>query len=258
MTNYREILRLHSLGLNKTEIASSCQCARNTVAATLQRAANCGLQWPLPEEMSDKQLSERLFPTSPSKPVYKMPDYAYVHKELQRSGVTLNLLWLEYCDQCRAAGEIPYQSTQFNKYYADYLAKVNATMHLNHKPGEVMQVDWAGDTATVIDTDILPQNQLYLRFGENVRALRREKHLSQEELSEMVFTTQKYISCIEMGRAHPSLEACLRIADALHVSIDTLLKGIIETGSEVLKPNSPEQDLLDNVIWVVHRYLENR
>ena len=96
MTNYREILRLHSLGLNKTEIASSCQCARNTVAATLQRAANCGLQWPLPEEMSDKQLSERLFPTSPSKPVYKMPDYAYVNKELQRSGITLNLLWLEW------------------------------------------------------------------------------------------------------------------------------------------------------------------
>ena len=153
MTNYREILRLHSLGLNKTEIASSCQCARNTVAATLQRAANCGLQWPLPEEMSDKQLSERLFPTSPSKLAYKMPDYAYVRKELQRSGVTLNLLWLEYCDRCRAAGEIPYQSTQFNKYYADYLAKVNATMHLNHKPGEVMQVDWAGDTAAVIDTD---------------------------------------------------------------------------------------------------------
>ena len=61
--NYREILRLYSLGLNKTEIASNCRCARNTVAATLQRAANCGLQWPLPEEMSDKQLSERLFPT---------------------------------------------------------------------------------------------------------------------------------------------------------------------------------------------------
>ena len=116
MTNYREILRLHSLGLNKTEIASSCQCARNTVAATLQRAANCGLQWPLPDGMSDKQLSEHLFPSSTAKSVYKMPDYAYVHKELQRSGVTLNLLWLEYCDQCRVAGEIPYPSTQFNKY----------------------------------------------------------------------------------------------------------------------------------------------
>lgn len=131
MTNYREILRLHSLGLNKTEIASSCRCARNTVAATLQRAANCGLQWPLPEEMSDKQLSERLFPSSTSTPVYKMPDYEWVHREMQKNGVTLSLLWVEYCEQCRAAGEIPYQSTQFNKYYADYVHKTKATVHFS-------------------------------------------------------------------------------------------------------------------------------
>ena len=62
MTNYREILRLHSLGINKTEIAYSLHCARNTVAATLQRADNCVLQWPLPDEISDRQLAERLFP----------------------------------------------------------------------------------------------------------------------------------------------------------------------------------------------------
>ena len=46
----------------------------------------------LPEGMSDKQLSEHLCPASSTKPVYKMPDYAYVHKELQRNGFTLNLL----------------------------------------------------------------------------------------------------------------------------------------------------------------------
>ena len=153
MTNYREILRLHSLGLNKTEIASSCQCARNTVAATLQRAANCGLQWPLPEEMSDKQLSERLFPSSTSTPVYKMPDYEWVHREMQKNGVTLSLLWVEYCEQCHQNGELPYKSTQFNKYYADYAHKTKATMHLEHKPGETMQVDWAGQTAALVDTD---------------------------------------------------------------------------------------------------------
>lgn len=153
MTNYREILRLQSLGLNKTEIAASLGCARNTVAAALLRASSCGLQWPLPDEMSDKDLAEKLFPSPPRKPVYKMPDYAYVYREMQKSGVTLNLLWLEYCDQCKAAGETPYQSTQFNKYYSDYLNKTNATMHLNHKPGEILQVDWVGDTASVIDTD---------------------------------------------------------------------------------------------------------
>lgn len=59
---------------------------------------------------------------------------------------------LHYCEQCRAAGELPYQSTQFNKYYAEYVHKTKASMHLNHKPGETMQVDWAGTTAHVLDT----------------------------------------------------------------------------------------------------------
>ena len=152
-TNYREILRLESLGLNKTDIASAAQCARNTVSTTLARAKACGLRWPLPEGMSDKELEERLFPSAPGKVVYKMPDYAHVHREMQRQGVTLTLLWLEYCDQCKAEGAVPYQSTQFNKYYSDYLNRINATMHLNHKPGEILQVDWAGDTAAIVDPE---------------------------------------------------------------------------------------------------------
>ena len=153
MTNYREILRLRSLGLNNTEIAASMGCSRNTVAGVLRRAEACGLAYPSLAEMSDKQIAETLFPATASKPTYKMPDYEYIHRELQKDGVTLNLLWLEYCENCRNSGELPYQSTQFNKYYNEYVVKTNATMHLNHKPGEILQVDWAGDTASVTDTD---------------------------------------------------------------------------------------------------------
>ena len=153
MTNYREILRLSSLGLNNTQIAQSCACSRTTVIQTLRLAREKGLSCPLSEEMSDKQLAEILFPSVPEPRGYKMPDYEYVHKEMQKSGVTLNLLWMEYCETCQANGAIPYQLTQFKKYYRDYTAKTNATMHLIHKPGEILQVDWAGDTASVIDTD---------------------------------------------------------------------------------------------------------
>lgn len=153
MTNYREILRLHSLGLNNTEISQSCPCSRTTVIHVLRLAQANNLTYPLPEGMTDKELADLLYPAAEGKSEYKMPDYEYVHKELQKSGVTLNLLWLEYCENCRNNGDMPYQLTQFKKYYRDYAVKTNATMHLNHKPGEIMQVDWAGDTATVIDTD---------------------------------------------------------------------------------------------------------
>ena len=92
MTNYREILRLDSIGLNKTEIAASCGYSRNTVSSTLRRAEECGLSWPLPAEMSDHQLAGILYPSVAGKPEYRMPDYEYVYREMQRKGVTLNLL----------------------------------------------------------------------------------------------------------------------------------------------------------------------
>ena len=153
MTNHKEILRLKSLGLSNAEVASACGCGRNTVTRTLQRAKNALLSWDEAKQLPSNVVTERLFPESQNRPVYRMPDYEQVHKEMQKSGVTLSLLWVEYCEQCRAAGELPYQSTQFNKYYVDYVHKTKATMHLNHKPGETMQVDWAGDTMGIVDTD---------------------------------------------------------------------------------------------------------
>jgi transposase len=153
MTNYKEILRLHSLGINNTRIADACGCSRTTVVSTLQRSAECGLDWKQVQDWNNKELSEKLFPAGEPKAAYKMPDYEYVHREMARSGVTLSLLWLEYCDQCRESSELSYKSTQFNKYYADYVQKTKATMHIEHKPGDVMEVDWAGQNAFIVNTD---------------------------------------------------------------------------------------------------------
>ena len=153
MTNYREILRLSSLGINHSRIADSTTISRPTVITILQRAAAQGLDWHAVEHLSDRELALRLFPQGEGKSVYKMPDYDLVHREMAKSGVTLQLLWFEYNDNCRDTGEQPYQYTQFKKYYRDYVVKTKATMHINRKPGEIMEVDWAGQTAKLIDTD---------------------------------------------------------------------------------------------------------
>jgi transposase len=153
MTNYREILRLNNLGIHKQDIGKACGCSRNTVANVLKKAKEKGIGWETATGLNNHELAGRLFPGNQTQPEYKMPDYQYVHREMAKSGVTLSLLWAEYCEQCRESGEIPYQSTQFNKYYGQYVQKTKATMHITHKPGEIMEVDWAGQTASIRDTD---------------------------------------------------------------------------------------------------------
>ena len=151
MTNYREILRLKSLGINHSQISNSMGISRQTTVTVLQRAAERALTYQSISEVSDQELAKMLYPTGDSKLSYKMPDYEQVHREMAKSGVTLQLLWMEYCDHCRAANEIPYQLTQFKKYYREYMVKNKATMHISHKPGEIMEVDWAGQTAELTD-----------------------------------------------------------------------------------------------------------
>ena len=149
MTNHKEILRLKNLGIDNQQIAESCTCSRSTVSRTLKRAAECNLNWETVKEWHNAEVSILLYPTSAAAISYKTPDFSYLHTEMSKSGVTLNLLWVEYCDQCRLTGEIPYKSTQFYKLYRDYLQKNKATMHLEHKRGELMEVDWAGTTLPI-------------------------------------------------------------------------------------------------------------
>jgi len=68
-----------------------------------------------------------------------------------KSGVTLSLLWYEYSEACRTCRSIPYQYSQFCKLYNDYIQKTKATMRIHHKPGEKLEVDWAGQTASIMD-----------------------------------------------------------------------------------------------------------
>ena len=82
---------------------------------------------------------------------YKEPDYAYMHRELAKSGVNLTLLWSEYCTECYSNGDTPYMYTQFCDKYRHWARLTKATMRLKHKPGDVMQVDWAGQTIPIYD-----------------------------------------------------------------------------------------------------------
>ena len=104
MTKYREIIRLKSLNFSERNIALSCSVSRNTVSKICKKAEELNLSWPLGESMTDDALENLMFPKDKSATNKRMPDYAYIRKELLRNGVSKKLLWSEYCEDCHLAG----------------------------------------------------------------------------------------------------------------------------------------------------------
>ena len=150
MTNYREILRLKSQGYSERNIALAASCSRNTVSEVLQRAKDHGLTWPLSANVTNADLRKILYPpvTDSHK---RLPDYNRVRKELMQNGVTKKLLWTEYVNECQLADDEPLMYSQFCYYIQQNEEKRRATMHINRKPGERVEVDWAGNPAHFTD-----------------------------------------------------------------------------------------------------------
>ena len=147
MVNYREILRLDSLGYSQHQIAASVHSSRNTIREVLHASKTKGLTWPLEDTLTNEEILTLLFPAKVEMATKrKEPDYTYIHRELARPGVNLTLLWTEYCSTCNAEGVMPYMYSQFCDKYRHWAHVTKATMRIKHKPGEAMQVDWAGTT----------------------------------------------------------------------------------------------------------------
>jgi len=128
MTKYREIIRLKSLNFNERNIALSCSVSRNTVSKILKGADELNISWPLGESMTDESLEDILFSKDKSAMNKRMPDYAYIRKELLRNDVSKKLLWSEYCEDCRMAGEEPLMYSQFCYYIQQDEQKRRATI----------------------------------------------------------------------------------------------------------------------------------
>lgn len=117
--------------------------------------------------MTDAVLEQLLFPkvADAASAARKMPNFAYIRKELLKNGVNKKLLWTEYLEDCRLSGDNPLMYSQFCYYIQQDEQKRRATMHINRKPGEQVEVDWAGDPARIIDPDTGEIINVYLFVG---------------------------------------------------------------------------------------------
>jgi transposase len=149
MRKVRDVLRLSAAGMSKREIAASLGVSATAARDCIWRARRAGLAWPLPAELTDKQLECRLYPppTVAARDRRPQPGWAAVHCELRRPGVTLQLLWEEH----RAAHPDGYGYSRYCELYRAFAARLSPTMRQSHVAGERLFVDYAGTTLSVID-----------------------------------------------------------------------------------------------------------
>ena len=150
MRKIKEVLRLKwGNGMSNRRIAASSGIGRPTVSEYLRRAEEAGLSWPLPDDLDDARLERLLFPPVPDLPAQErgIPDWAHIHGELKHKGVTLFLLWQEY----RANHPDGYQYSWFCEHYRAWQGKLDMVMRQDHRAGEKLFVDYAGQTVPIID-----------------------------------------------------------------------------------------------------------
>lgn len=149
MRKVREVLRLKfAAGLSDRQIATSVAMARSTVQECLRRAAAANVAWPLPESLDDAQLEALLYPPKAALVSLPLPDFAQLHHELSRPGVTRRLLWEEY--QVSHPNGLQY-SAFCDHYRAWRERSVEPVMRFEHRAGDKCFIDYAGQTAPIID-----------------------------------------------------------------------------------------------------------
>ena len=133
--------------MSERQIGVCLSMARSTVQECLRRVREAGLSWPLPPELYDATLEARLYPVGHVAPSFPRPDFAHIHAELTRKGVTRLLLWQEY----RTGHPDGCEYSAFCDHYRAWLSTQDAVLRLTHAPGDKLFVDYAGPTVPVID-----------------------------------------------------------------------------------------------------------
>jgi transposase len=148
MRKTQEILRQKwVLGRTHRQIAASVGVSAGAVGGAVKRARDAGLDWAQVQALSEDELEQRLYPARAAQTGRPLPDFAWVHTERRKPGVTLELLHLEYL-QAHPDG---YRYSQYCEYYRAWVSKHRLTMRQEHRAGDKLFVDYSGKKPHIFD-----------------------------------------------------------------------------------------------------------
>jgi transposase len=150
MLNVRHILRLHSQNQTLSEIIVQTGIHRGTLKRIIREYKESKLTFEDIDELSDEDIQD----------LFKQPDdnigdrlrtlyslFPHIDRELKRIGVTKMLLWEEY----RQKHPDGVGKSAFLHHFSQWKARSFPVMRMNHKAGDKMYIDFAGNKLNIVD-----------------------------------------------------------------------------------------------------------
>ena len=142
MKKLKEIARLlFECNLGIRPIARACNISASTASTYVEKFKELGATYKEICEIDEDSLSDLVSPKAERTSIKVLPDFVHIAGELKKKGVTLQLLHEEY----KRDNPDGYEKSQFYQLYHDWKKKADPVMHITHKAGEKMFVDFSGD-----------------------------------------------------------------------------------------------------------------
>lgn len=151
MNKIRELIRLHEVAkLGQRAISRALSISRPVVKDYITKFEKTGLSYQAISKMDDDTLLQTITDTvrvNNDRYNTLQQQFDTISKELKRTGVTLERLWHEYRQQHPDG----YSYSQFCYHYQVWRNSSELTMHISHKAGDKMFVDFAGKKMEIVD-----------------------------------------------------------------------------------------------------------
>jgi len=151
MSIVKQIIRMYESGVSIKGISRNLGISRNTVKEYIKKINSQNLPPPELLEKETPELEGIFVPSVCMKDKYLQMEgmFPYIEKELRRTGITRQLLWHEYREKYPDG----YGYSQFCNYFSRWQKTSNASMHMEHEPGDKTFIDFAGIKMSYVERD---------------------------------------------------------------------------------------------------------
>ncbi len=191
MSKLKQIIKLHCQGTGKRSIGETLGISKNTAKAYIEIFRSLKITWDELSKMSDHEVDRLFHPEKtvdqPEKLKTLYEFFPYAEKKLRQRGVTIHMMWEEYFNK----NPDGYKATHFNNLFKAYRRRVTPSMHMDHKAGDKMYVDFTGEKLSIVD----PQTAEIIMLEVFVAVLGASQYTYVEAVESQ--TVEDFISCCE-------------------------------------------------------------